>query len=246
MTHPYPDYLVVGMMRAGTSTIYEQITRHPRTIKAFRKELHFLTRDITPLPAEALMSMEYFEQLGYDSARPRQITGEASPSYIVVPKRILAFNPECRAIVMVRDPAERALSQYRHAVKSGSEDRSVAAAFAGLGASPYVGQSRYAKILAEFLRHYPADQVLVMSLEAYLEDTQEAMDVVYEFLGAQPVRVDPTIHGAPAPASRDDRGDEVLSRLREVFAKQRGAMTQVLARAEVNTYPGSKDYFGRY
>ena len=67
---------------------------------------------------------------------PRQIRGEKSVGYLesaVAADRIVATLPHARIVAILRDPIERAVSNYRFSVANGLEDRSIEAA---LGADP--------------------------------------------------------------------------------------------------------------
>jgi hypothetical protein len=89
--------------------------------------------------------------------------------------------PDARLIFLVRDPVERALSQYRHHVRDGTEKRSVAEALLDPG-SQYLARSRYAETLDRYDDFLAAGRLLVVDQQDLLARPDEAMATVHRFL----------------------------------------------------------------
>jgi hypothetical protein len=128
-----PAFLIIGAQRAGTTTLYTYLRRHPdvtgpRYADAsvfWSKELHFFDenywrgvdwyRRFFPLEAR----QRAMRRLGRDL-----IPGEGTPYYMfhpAVPERAAATLPDVRLVALLRNPVERAYSHYQHMVKSGRE-----------------------------------------------------------------------------------------------------------------------------
>jgi Sulfotransferase domain len=119
-----PSYLIIGAQRAGTTSLFDSLCRHPDVAAPtassevdWFKELHFFDdsfwRGIDWYRASfPLVSSRSIARLrGGDL-----ITGEASPSYLFhpgVPARVAATLPDVRLIALLRDPVERAYSHYQ-------------------------------------------------------------------------------------------------------------------------------------
>jgi hypothetical protein len=128
-----PSYLIIGAQRAGTTSLYDYLCRHPdvagptaaKTDIPWAKELHFFDdkfwlgvdwyRSFFPLAATRAV----IRRRGGDL-----LAGEASPSYLfhpAVPERVAVTVPNVRLIALLRDPIERAYSHYQLMVRTGRE-----------------------------------------------------------------------------------------------------------------------------
>lgn len=246
MPHPYPNFLIVGMMKAGTTTIYDQIASHPLVVKAREKETHYFTPEYVQVENTSLFQFEYHEVLNYDASQTDRLYGEATPAYIVVPERIMAFNPNCKVIILIRDPSKCALSQYRQYKEYGIERMNFTEAFENLNIeNRYVRDNTFYSRVERFGSVYPKDNILVVSFEKYLESPQEAMNAIFAFLGAPTIQIDATREASRTRASIDE-SPEVLDRIRNYFGRQQGKLYGVLKDLELKTWPLDRTYFLRY
>src|SRR5690606_6491994 len=122
-----PDFLVIGAMRAGTSSLYKYMGSHPAVIPSLRKEIKYFSSEYnqkneswyrchfpTGLDIRLLTSMR----------GTRIQTFEASPDYLLHPRaaaRAAKLVPEAKIIVMLRNPVDRAFSHYQHMFRLGLE-----------------------------------------------------------------------------------------------------------------------------
>lgn len=201
-----PDFVVIGAQKAGTSSLYSQLVAHPSVVPALVKEVHHF--DFAPrglgwyrahFPRRSIM----------DAVRARTgyaCTGEATPIYLFhpgVPARLRAALPEARLVVVLRDPVDRAISAYHHAVRMGLEDRPIDVALdpaSAIEASDlptdlawwdarrgplrmrgYLERGRYAEQLERWFALTPREQMLV--LESSDLRGGRAPAAVLEFLG---------------------------------------------------------------
>lgn len=197
-----PDFVVIGAQKAGTSSLYGQLSAHPSVVPALRKEIHYFDRSPEPL-AHYRAWFPRRATLDRVAARTgRALTGEATPFYLchpAVPGRLRAAVPDARLIVALRDPVARAISGYHHAVRVGDETRPIeialdptaaedlppasAAAWYDAPGCPlrlhgYLARSRYAEQLERWLAVYPREQLLVLD-----SDTLRAGRVPDDVLG---------------------------------------------------------------
>lgn len=185
-----PDFLVVGAMKSGTTSLWRYIKDHPQIQMAKGKEIHFFS------------SPELWEQgwewylSRFPERDPATIAmGEASVSYAMfpthpeVPARIAARVPNVRLVYLVRHPIRRMQSHYLHLVRRGSEHRPIDEAF--LDDEPYLNYSRYATQIKRFLEHFPKEQLLVLTAEELRAEREATLARAFTFLGVDPTWQDP-------------------------------------------------------
>ncbi len=206
---PLPDFVILGAQKAGTSTLYAQLAAHPQVVPAFRKEVHFFDREKRdPTRYRAHFATARTRARAEHETGAPVLTGEATPFYLVhplVPARMHELLPEARLIVVLRDPVERAVSGYHHAVRFGHEDRVVDEALDPAAEEPvgsdhdagwwdsddnavrrrgYLARGRYAEQLERWLWVYPREQLLVLEVGELASGA--ARGRVEAFLGLQP------------------------------------------------------------
>lgn len=212
-----PDFLIVGAQRCGTTSLQKYLGSHPLVSSArFTKGTHFFDRDYPhglawyrshfPTAAgQALRRMRY-------GAPPH--AGESCSYYIFHPlalERIAATLPEAHLVVMLRDPIERAYSQYQHEVARGFEQLGFQEALereterlAGeaerMAADPsydspawrhhsYFTRGLYAEQLQRLFSLFPEEQVLVLESGQFFADPDAAFRRTLAFLGLPEVRL---------------------------------------------------------
>src|SRR6266699_355743 len=128
-----PDFLVIGAPKAGTTALHTALARHPGLFMSPVKEPKFFLSDGPPPakggPGDALTYREHiwrrpeYEAL-FDAAPPGTLRGESTPLYLynrAAVRRIRETLPGARLIVVVRDPVERAHSNWTHLWSAGLE-----------------------------------------------------------------------------------------------------------------------------
>jgi hypothetical protein len=187
---PLPDFLVLGAMKAGTTSTYAYLVRHPRIQRAWRKEVHFFEAPAT----YALGELWY--RAHFPIRRSGMISGDATPSYMFfteAPARIARHVPRARLITLLRNPVDRAFSHYHHLVQRGGECRTFEAALdqqlLELPAGPrddaetYLARGLYAEQLESVLRVFPRDQLLVLVSAELFARPAETVARIFAFLG---------------------------------------------------------------
>jgi hypothetical protein len=206
---PLPDFLVLGAQKAGTTALYEYLRRHPQISGPSWKEVSFFDRHWA-------RGESWYRGNFPNVARTRgKHVGEASPSYVfhpLAPRRVQEVVPEARLIVLVRNPVDRALSQYNHEVALGreplpfeealdAEEERLRGEQERMASDPryfsrewwshtYKARGRYAEQLERWLAVFPREQLLVLPSDDLGSDPARAHAQVLEFLGASPQRLD--------------------------------------------------------
>lgn len=179
-----PTFLVIGAMKAGTTSLHAYLSSHPHVFMPAEKELDFFVEE----RRWDLGERWYREQ--FEPGRWATARGEASTNYTKfplfrdVPARAASLVPEARLVYVVRMPIERIRSNYIHARSAGWERRSFDNA---LRAEPqYVDVSRYATQLRLWLEWFPPERVLVIAAEDLRTRRLPTVQRVFEFVGADP------------------------------------------------------------
>jgi hypothetical protein len=180
----FPNFLVIGAMKAGTTSLHRYLREHPQVFMPGEKELDFFV-------AEKRWSRgpSWYEQQ-FAAADDAIAVGEASPTYTMhpeftgVPGRIAELLPETRLIYAVRHPIERIRSHYLHEVEKGRERAPIGRAL--VTDFRYLDASRYAMQLEQYLNCFSADRVLVITTEQLRDDRAATVRRVLAFLGVDP------------------------------------------------------------
>lgn len=119
-TKQYPQFLILGAQKAGTTSLYEYINQHPWVVKAKRRETHCLDwrwkedAKSTDERREHCLAFYHAEAM---KQYPSLITGDSTPSYLIDYYRVIPRLKECfdhnpKMMIMTRDPIKRAISHY--------------------------------------------------------------------------------------------------------------------------------------
>ena len=201
-----PDALLIGAPKAGTSALHAALALHPQVFSSQPKEpKYYLCADAPPPayrgPGDAHSQQEWiwrFEdyQRLFEPARPDQLRIESTPFYLYqrnARRRIAEELPRAKLIVVVRDPVDRAYSNWMHLWSDGLEPESnFLRAFelererTAAGWAPFWHYRRlglYGRQLEDLYRHVDADRILVVRYRELVADPAGLMDRVCAFLG---------------------------------------------------------------
>jgi hypothetical protein len=199
-----PDVLIIGAARSGSSSMYKYLAAHPKVVPSIRKETDYFSRRYgrgeawyrAHFPLKARMALN-----------PGLITFEATPSYLfnpLAPMRAATLVGNVRLIALLRNPIDRAYSQYHHAVRLGLEPLSfeeaidaeparIAPKFDDLARDPnysgplmqaaYVSGGFYAEQLERWLEHFERDRLLVLMSEELYRCPASVYNEITAFLG---------------------------------------------------------------
>lgn len=183
-----PTFLVIGAMKAGTTSLYHYLRDHPQVFMPEIKEVNFFN------PRRNWhRGLTWYEEQ-FRSAPPGTVAvGEASTSYTKypwiagVPERIASALGDVRLIYVVRHPIERMRSQYLHHVATGQEWRPIGDAFRD--EPMYRNISRYAFQLGRYEPFVAPQRILVIDARDLREDRVATLRRTYAFLEVDPSHV---------------------------------------------------------
>ncbi|HEX6931410.1 MAG TPA: sulfotransferase [Streptosporangiaceae bacterium] len=202
-----PDFFVAGVPKAGTTALHSALARHPSLYLSAVKEPKFFLTDGPPPadggPGDVKTYREHvwrradYEAL-FDGARAGQIKGESTPFYLFshdAQVRIKTLIPDAKLIVVLRDPVERAHSNWAHMWSAGldpsgdfleacaKEEQRISAGWADFWR--YTGLGMYGEQLRHLYTVFPREHVLVFRYRALLTNPVPVLDRVCSFLGVR-------------------------------------------------------------
>ncbi len=187
-----PNFIVIGAMKSGTSSLHRYLKGHPHVFMSEDKEPEYFATE-----RNWSRGQEWYESLFADAGDAIAI-GEASTVYTKhpvhhgVPQRMARLIPEARLIYLVRHPLERIRSHYEHSLRLGSESKPLAEV---VREDPkYVNYSRYAIQFDQYLECFPREQLLMVTSEDLRNHTVATLSRIFGFLGVDPAWVPPQLN----------------------------------------------------
>ena len=123
-----PNFLIVGAQKAGTTSLHYYLKQHPQIYMSPRKEPHFFEGMHWDFYRPGRMMLPVTDLADYqglfEGVTDEKAIGEASASYLYSPKAptlIKRSIPDARLIAILRNPADRAYSNFLHCVRGGRE-----------------------------------------------------------------------------------------------------------------------------
>ncbi len=183
------SFIGIGAQKSGTSWAYTCLYEHPE-ICAPIKEIHFFSR---PRYENGVVWYESH----FKKCDEKKLKGEFSTSYLYsedAPKRIHTHYPDAKLIAIIRNPIERAYSQYRNAIKAGEIKETVSFEEYKMNDVSVCEQGKYATQLERFYTHFPKEQILVLVYEDIKKDPVAFMKRIYQFLEINDSFVSSMVH----------------------------------------------------
>src|SRR6188472_3781198 len=207
-----PDFFLIGAPKAGTSALHAALTQHPGLFLPRVKEpKYYLCGDSPPPaykgPGDAHSNLEWIWQRErylalFDDAPQGVPRGESTPFYLYhrdARRRIAVDNPEAKLVALLRDPVDRAYSNWMHLWMDGLEPEADIVEAArqeqqriDAGWAPfwhYRGLGMYGRQVADLLDHFPREQLLLLRYRELVDRPTETLDRVSAFLGVEAARV---------------------------------------------------------
>ena len=187
MNHLKPDFIIVGAMKGGTSTLayflekQDNILMAPGEINYFDNDRNFIKG--TNWYLKQFKSNEY-----------EKIWGEKTATYHYhekVPERIFDYNPNIKLLWILRNPVKRAYSNYWHRVKYGLEfdtfENAVKKELGGFQEDKwglYLKRSIYIDQIKAFNKYFNIDQMYFIVFENLVKDIEYNLKNILKYLGA--------------------------------------------------------------
>lgn len=249
-----PNFVVAGTQRGGTTSLFIYLLAHEQVLGPRRaKGVHYF--DTNWHESDDWYRSNFPLQSTVDAmAKESGVTpaiGEGAPYYMFhphIPGRIHELMPDCRVLMVLREPLDRAMSHHNHEVKRGFETLSMTDAFdaeegrlAGevdkMAADPtyiskahihhaYLARGRYADQVQRYLDLFGRDQVLVMDSAKLKSHPEETVRRATDFLGLKPMSgVDYPLYNQ---RDRDPVSPELRERYGHVFEESNARLAELV------------------
>jgi len=200
-----PHFIIFGVARCGTTSLYNYLTQHPKVAAATAKEVSFFDYHFHQGRSWYTQHFPLRIHHYYDK---QLVTGEATPSYMhhpLVPGRIKEWLPTVKLILLLRNPVDRAYSHYCQIVNTGREtlpfDIAVRLQLAERDffmqeqvltnekyfrrvyyPDAYISKSVYIENIKRWFNTFPQAQILVVKNEELATQPEIVFQTVLQFL----------------------------------------------------------------
>ncbi len=208
-----PNFLIVGAPKSGTTSLYQYLQQHKDIFMPQNKEPRFFCNYPTHLfefgtkqyhPDIITNEDDYlalFEEAKHDS-----ICGEASSDYLAcdgAANRIYQWNKDMKIVILLRNPIERAYSEYQHSIAAKFQDLSF---YESLRMEKeraiklydpiysHVKRGHYWESVSLYLELFGTDNVKIILFEEFVNSTLRVVESVLTFLNLEPMKLDVTQH----------------------------------------------------
>ena len=192
--------VILGAQRCGTTSFAQLLDTHPDVCLARGKEAHWF--DDAQVQRDGVSTARWADRFSHYAGQP--VLLDAAPSYLYLPGCIEALyrhNPNLKVIAVLRDPAERARSQYAHERQRGVEtgrywqalqlesrrlaaDRNPLAPNSAARVSSFRDRGRYSRQIGRLLEWFP--DALVLRFDELVNESATTAQRVTEHLGVTP------------------------------------------------------------
>ena len=184
VTGKLPQFVVIGAAKAATTWAQAQLQANP-SIFMPDPEPHFFSREYDKGEA-------YYRQWFEDAPESARLIGEKSADYLSdpeVPARMAAMVPDARLIIQLRDPVQRAYSDYkmyfRRGTVSGNPEEYLSTPD---NAYPrFLCDGLYGEHISRWLEHFPREQILCFRFEDVISRPREIVEQMSAHIGTDPV-----------------------------------------------------------
>jgi hypothetical protein len=189
------QFLGIGAEKCGTTWIADCIRQHPEIYLPQKKELFFFN-SVDPHYLR-IRNKRYDKGISWYCSHfkksGKKYSGEFSPTYFyeeLAAKRINKHFPDIKLILILRDPVNRAFSQYLHdkrigAIKNISFEKAIK------NYSNYIEKGKYYKYLKIFYKYFKRSQIKVIILDDVEENPKKVIRDLLKHIGVKDTKIKP-------------------------------------------------------
>ncbi|MEA5466762.1 sulfotransferase family protein [Leptothoe sp. PORK10 BA2] len=191
-----PTFVVIGVQKAGTTSLYMYLKQHPQVYMSPVKETNFFERDWSQATKEVqqrkkngIITWDNYRQLFAEATDVHIALGEASPNYLFhhqyAAEQIHTRLPDAKLIAVLRNPVQRAFSDYlMHMRDAVGKQTPLAEQVRSRGTSSYVLlKGKYTEALKHFMDVCGRSRVDVFLYDDLCNDAQSFMGKIYQSIG---------------------------------------------------------------
>jgi len=230
-----PDFLIVGTSRGGTTSLYRLLRDEPSVFMPAKTELHHFSYGRVYRKETPDRYLHHFTD-----AAPGQKIGEKSPSYFWFPETAQAIRaalPDVRIVCTIRDPVDRALSDFAHGDAPIPDEAALVALIeqgldhldrgqlmmAPFHPSAILWKGLYRRHLGEYLMRFPKHQLLLIDFAEIVQNPGGVIRALSDHLEAP-------LTGTKIPVSNaSDGSTKAFPKARDMLVKFYEQENQFLA-----------------
>lgn len=201
MVEKKPNFIIIGAMKAATTSLYTYIKQHPDIFMTKVKEPMFFNNFNQNTDFKVLGNkskkvnslLDYFSMFG--SVKNESAIGEASPAYIYnenAPHLIKEHLPDVKIIAILRQPTDRAYSNFLHTKRADRENVNsfeqaikIEKERISDNWSPlyhYIQKGFYSVQLKRYYNLFPKENIKVYLFEDVVKNPKETLKDIFKFL----------------------------------------------------------------
>ena len=184
-----PNFLIIGAMKSGTTTLYNSLNQHPQVYMSRLKEPSFFAYDGTEnFP---ITNLEDYQAL-FEGVTDQKAIGEASTTYLFSPTATANIKnclPQAKLITILRDPAQRAYSLYlmryrANQLASSTHENNLVDSFAKFVKQGQGGvlNQRYYGSIKRYLKYFQREQIKICLYQYLKEEPNLLLENICQFL----------------------------------------------------------------
>ena len=170
-----PNFLIPGSGRSGSTFLYSCLKQHPQILFSTIKEPSYFSKYYD------LGEKWYLNH--FKSRKDFPVVAESSTQYfysVEATKRIYDFNPDFKLIFIIRNPVNRAFSNYNREVQMWGESRTFEEIIEN--DDRYTWPAMYYTHLSRYFKYFPSSQVKILIFEKFIKNVENNLREICEFL----------------------------------------------------------------
>lgn len=222
----YPDFIYIGAGKCGSTSLFNYIGQHPDVFLCPKKETFYFINEQARsnlVPWGAITKLEDYLDL-FEKAPEGCVTGEISTNYYAYPESaelIKASIPDVKLIALLRNPAERAFSEYQMHARNGHEKRPFSDILEAH--EKYVKRGFYYAELKPFFDVFDHQNIRVLLYDDFVQNPQDLIRQIFAFIGVEESFVpDMSVRGREGGLPKNQALHQLLNKkniLRSVASK---------------------------
>ena len=192
------EFIIMGTQKGGTTALAHNISKHPDIYinpdeNPNKSEMHFFSKNWQ-------YGINYYKSF-FDYNK--KIVGEKTPIYMYIPSiypLIQQINPYVKLIITLRNPANRAFSQYKMNLEKWGNDEPFEEQIENelkifqfqnknlyTSQKHYINRGFYYEQLVELFKWFPRHNILILLQEEIKQNMTNEYNKVYKFLNLEPI-----------------------------------------------------------